>query len=51
MSQANEWEDYSNYSREGGRDFQGLGQCPLFGLYGHHQDCHAASHGAGRCLI
>ena len=23
----------------------------ILAFYGHHQDCHAASHGAGRCLI
>ena len=30
ISQTNEWEDYFNYFREGGGDFQELGHCSLF---------------------
>ena len=41
ISQANEWEDYSNYFGEGGGDFQELGHCPLFDLYGQPQNCHS----------
>ena len=40
---ANEWEDYSNFFLEGGRDFQDLGHHPLLGLLTVPWNCHGTS--------
>ena len=37
---ASELEDYFNYFREGGGEFQELGHCPLLTFYGWPQNCH-----------
>ena len=36
---ASELEDYFNYFREGGGEFQELGHCPLLAFYGWPQNC------------
>ena len=36
---ASELEDYFNYLREGGGEFQELGHCPLLTFYGWPQNC------------
>ena len=43
ISYANEWEDYSNFFLEMGRDFQDLGHHPLLGLLTVPWNCHGTS--------
>ena len=43
ISYANEWEDYSNYFGEGGREFLDVGHHPLLGLLTVPWNCHSTS--------
>ena len=43
ISYANEWEDYSNYFGEGGREFLDVGHHPLLGLLTVPWNCHGTS--------